>query len=1405
MHYRECERKMYMWIKRPIFTLLVLITILGSSICGDIVRADTYTPDNLYYPHIASTAVWGTEICAINTSDTESVSGVFRGYNDAGELVSEIDGVTLPPHGRREITVGDEFTDPAGIGYIIFESDSDNVIGYTKFYTAGKYRVAIPAVSEINTGDIYITHIASNSVTGWGTGISLLNTTSSTKSLTIEFDNGQTKALELAANEHEVFLIRDLFEGEYQPGIHSAVVKDASGVIGLELFTNSPGNQMSGILLKGDTTTRIYYPHTASEGGWGTGIVAYNPSETDCDITITPYTGSGYPLTPATDTIGGKQQYIGLVSALGLPAETAWVMIEAESAITGFELFARTNLLAGYTGVGITGKEGIFVKLEKDGATGIAFVNIEDNPAAVNLTAYNDSGVVVATRTIYLNAHEKTVGTPDSIFTGDISSATYISYSSDRELAAFQLNASSDGMMLDALPSAAFETSSAELLTSETIGDQGGTLAFDGFSLTIPPGAFTIPVDLSLYKMTIPGHPFGKDMITDIFRVTGIPDEFPEALLPDLAYNGTLNGESFIVVGEEVLISSHPAPSMAYHLFPATPSPGVLTCICEMAALDMELFNRKAVPASGGDMPNTSRFLDFFGITGWATYGIDETERVLSDQSQGHFLIRYPSYFVSRADLNPLFQYLEEAYTAYENMGFSYGGRTRWPIAVTVMSMASDTYGLFCKSMWGNNSATLQFNQHKLGNFSDLRRTAGHEFLHFIQYLYDSRNNYSRNHDTAFSISLHWLNEATAVWAEEKFTDTPDYVSPIRDGHKMAPFGGMEAGSGGNIVSSGYHGYGMSAFIKYLVSRYGESIVRDVYLKILDQQHPVQAINQNLGISDNLFMIWEPFLREYVTGNIYGVTRAEFLAYTSGFFRIQSEEDKSKSFTEGYPDLSAKLFIIRLDDPDISPAKAITFAIDQDVCDITLFKFRMADAFIQYISHSVTKQLTHKALRSLTDDGYYLLVMVSNSNYFSPYTNSKQIRLDISIESVAAAMNLSASPGSLNADGTSTSTITATVTDDVGDPVEGEAVTFTTDAGSLSPVSTLTDADGIASVVFTAPASQPPGGTSTVTATTTNEVTATCAVTINPAPSWPGWPAPQWCPLTGTNHVIDYPGGCPDFVTCWYHGNDGLLSEEMPYYGLIPGTGTRSRHGIEKQYYSSGQLYIERPWLDDEMHGIEFQYFESGQIYIERPWLEGRKNGTKKEYWASGLLKYETPYADDKKNGIEKYYLLTGQLYSETPYVDDKKNGTYKSYYASGQIENEWPYVNDQPHGICKNYYESGQLWGETPYVDGQRNGLSKGYYESGQVWYETPYVDDEKNGTQKEYYESGSTKYETPYVDDEKDGAERKYYESGQLNIETHWQNGVKHGEEKFYNIDGDMVSCDIYENGILTGSCMP
>jgi hypothetical protein len=174
-----------------------------------------------------------------------------------------------------------------------------------------------------------------------------------------------------------------------------------------------------------------------------------------CTITITPYNDQGTPLSPSTLTIAGKGKYIGAVSELGLPAQTAWFKIDSTRPLTGFELFGTVdgNQLAAYAGGGGTGaKAGVFAKIEKNGWTGIAFVNTEDSAASVTLTAYNDNGTAVATQVLPVGGHAKVVNLAEAIFSQDISGATYIAYSSDRGVVGFQLNGTSDGMMLDGLP-----------------------------------------------------------------------------------------------------------------------------------------------------------------------------------------------------------------------------------------------------------------------------------------------------------------------------------------------------------------------------------------------------------------------------------------------------------------------------------------------------------------------------------------------------------------------------------------------------------------------------------------------------------------------------------------------------------------------------------------------------------------------------------------------------------------------------------------------------------------------------------------------------------------------------------------------------------------------------------------
>jgi hypothetical protein len=283
-----------------------------------------------------------------------------------------------------------------------------------------------------------------------------LNTTGSEKILTFDFNDGQSANVTLAAGEHQAFTVASLFGGA-QPTIASAVITNAAGTVGLELFGSidaTGSNYLSGILLKDDTTSSIYYPHVASDAQWWTGIVAYNPAATATSITITPYSADGLQLSGMQDAIPARGKYIGVVSGLGLPAETAWLEITAASPITGFELFGTNNgnQLAGYTGVGISRTEGVFAKLEDDGWTGIAFVNIEDSTATVTLTAYNDNGAEVATQVMNVAANAKVVDLPENIFTQNISTATYIGFSSDREVVGFQLNGSTDDMLLDGLP-----------------------------------------------------------------------------------------------------------------------------------------------------------------------------------------------------------------------------------------------------------------------------------------------------------------------------------------------------------------------------------------------------------------------------------------------------------------------------------------------------------------------------------------------------------------------------------------------------------------------------------------------------------------------------------------------------------------------------------------------------------------------------------------------------------------------------------------------------------------------------------------------------------------------------------------------------------------------------------------
>ena len=407
----------------------------------------------VYYPHVAADDFWETEIGVINTSSTTGLTGTLTPYDSSGTIVSAPVAVELNPNGRSEYQVGQSFSNASQIRYIVLTTESADVRGYLKFFQTGQFRVAIPAVLEINEDDIFIPHIASNDA--WATGINLVNTSDSTKNLEIEFSDGQVYALNLPGRAHRALAVRSMLGGP-RPGVESAVIRGADGIVGLEVFLNAEANIISGVLIKDDTATWLDYPHVVGDATWDTALVAQNPGESATDMNILSYSADGELLGQQNIEVAAGGKYIGNVRpgpiSLDLPAGTAWIGVNANQGLTGFELFVAENRMGGYTGVGIRKTQGVFAKLDKDGWTGIALVNPVDSPATVTLQAFDDAGNLNGEAELVLEAFSKIVDAPERLFSSDISDATHIQFVSTTQIAAFQLNNSGDNMMLDALP-----------------------------------------------------------------------------------------------------------------------------------------------------------------------------------------------------------------------------------------------------------------------------------------------------------------------------------------------------------------------------------------------------------------------------------------------------------------------------------------------------------------------------------------------------------------------------------------------------------------------------------------------------------------------------------------------------------------------------------------------------------------------------------------------------------------------------------------------------------------------------------------------------------------------------------------------------------------------------------------
>ena len=202
---------------------------------------------------------------------------------------------------------------------------------------------------------------------------------------------------------------------------------------------------------------RIYFPHVASYLSWETEIALVNtiPGGASVKGELQAFNIDGEALeTIPIDIAPGGRREITVGTSFQSPEAIAYLVFVSDSGfIAGYTRFNQPgNRVSLPAASGI--QEGWFPKMESDGWTGLAFVNIGDEKANVRLSAYNNEGArVVEDQTLEVESGAKVIGLIDEVFPAGVSNARYFYFSSDQKVLAFSVSGSRDGLMLDGLPS----------------------------------------------------------------------------------------------------------------------------------------------------------------------------------------------------------------------------------------------------------------------------------------------------------------------------------------------------------------------------------------------------------------------------------------------------------------------------------------------------------------------------------------------------------------------------------------------------------------------------------------------------------------------------------------------------------------------------------------------------------------------------------------------------------------------------------------------------------------------------------------------------------------------------------------------------------------------------------------
>ncbi len=323
--------------------------------------------------------------------------------------------------------------------------------------------------------------------------------------------------------------------------------------------------------------------------------------------------------------------------------------------------------------------------------------------------------------------------------------------------------------------------------------------------------------------------------------------------------------------------------------------------------------------------------------------------------------------------------------------------------------------------------------------------------------------------------------------------------------------------------------------------------------------------------------------------------------------------------------------------------------------------------------------------------------------------------------------------------------------------------------------------------------------------------------------------------------------------------DDGRLARDMKYVG--------GAETVIRFYYDNGKLKVEKPENKaGNSHGIQKEYYESGQLQSERAYDNGEPRGLSKFYAKDGKVERIAMHLDTyKKTELEfnpdgslraiecstasfskkdrdlcgflgkpsavKLFVKAGQPFRELTFLKGEVQGA-KELSDGGQVQKSEQFAKVGKDGMRTERFPNGRPKSETRYNKGGNfNGLQREFAESGQVTREATFNDgfmtketlyylngQAKRLTQKtkqgerivvaskDYFDGGQVRRAGSYLevrqetgfgwgqfwshqDLQEDGKFLEWREDGSLQGEELWRQGKREGLSRAFFEDGKTV----------------